>query len=104
MMTDRHHVIRVWDTTDEERVDTYDETVRPCDKRLVLERHDVLNLMVPPELSRQLRPGMIVLLNTYLDGVSVTGKPALVMSVGAFSPDGHPIVDVLADPEFLPED
>lgn len=102
-MTDRHHVIRMWDTTDEERVDTYDATVRACDRRQIIERHSVLDLMVPPDLARQLQPGTIVMLNTYLDGVPVTGKPALVMSVGNFSPDGHPIVDVLADPEFLPE-
>jgi hypothetical protein len=105
MRTDPHcHLVRVWDTTAEERFETLGGPGRPCDVRVMLERRDELHLHVPPMTARDLAPGTIVLFNVTFNGVPIVRKPALVLRTGQFAPDGHPIVDVVADPEYLPED
>jgi hypothetical protein len=94
-------LVRVWDTTSEEHVTSFEAHVRPCDERLMITRLDVMHIANIPA---SYEPGTVVVLTkSLLPGLPVAAKPALVLHCGSFTPDGHPIVDVAADPEYLPE-
>jgi hypothetical protein len=90
--------IRIWDTTAEHELTVIGP---PCERRLVLERVDGIILDLPPDLLRHLQPGTVVILDASFDGVPMVKKPALVLHIGSFTPEGQPIIDVLADPEYL---
>lgn len=91
-------LVRVWDTTGEKCV----TAPRPCDARVMTTRLDSLYI---PDIPASFEPGTVIVLALASPSLTepIVARPALVLYCGSFTPDGHPIVDVLADPEYLPE-